>query len=177
MPLQGLHLLICQNIYITSKYPLWSKMDPKRQKNWSCRIQTKPTLSRSARRVDSDSIFFSENGLHMAKISRFEVFSKHAKKSKVKVNSPYYWRQQYDLHVEDDIKMMSACWHGITRGWHVSCRFGIFRGWCGKHVDYIEWHVAVRTMTWPSDSLLCGSTDDRLAMTWLTGGRLQWWRM
>jgi hypothetical protein len=57
-------------------------MDPKRTKIQSSQIQMKLAPSRSACHSDSDSIFFFENGLRMAKISRSEVFPKQAKKSK-----------------------------------------------------------------------------------------------
>jgi hypothetical protein len=33
--------------------------------------------------------------------------------------------------------------------------------------------VAFRTMTWLGDSLTCGSTDDRLVVSWPIGGRLR----
>jgi hypothetical protein len=58
------------------------QMDPKRPKIQSYWIQMKPTPLRSAYRADFDNIFFFENGLHMAKISRSEFFPKHANKSK-----------------------------------------------------------------------------------------------
>jgi hypothetical protein len=50
------------------------QMDPKRPKIQSSWIQMKPVPSCSARCDDFGSIFFFENGLHMRKISRSEVF-------------------------------------------------------------------------------------------------------
>jgi hypothetical protein len=39
-------------------------------------------------------------------------------------------------------------------------------------VDYMDVEVEDHTMTWPSDSPTCGSTDDRMADDVVIGGRL-----
>jgi hypothetical protein len=83
-------------------------MDPKRPKIQSSRIQTKPVPSCSARRVDSDSIFFFENGLCMRKISRSEVFPKHAKKSQSQSQQSVLLTSAVRQHdMEDDVIMTS----------------------------------------------------------------------
>jgi hypothetical protein len=51
---------------------------PKNQSSWNW---IKPTPLHRAHRVDSDHIFFFENGHHMQKLSHYDRFPKQVKKS------------------------------------------------------------------------------------------------
>jgi len=86
-------------------YTLWSKMDPRRPKFQCSRNWTKPAPSCRTRRVDSDNMFFFENGRRMEKLWRSEMFPKHAKNSKSKstvcivdVNSTSTWQGRWRQH-------------------------------------------------------------------------------
>ena len=63
-----------------TKRSLWGGMLQNGSITWLkiqiSRIQTKPAQSHISRRAHSDSIFFFENGVRMANISRSQVFPK-----------------------------------------------------------------------------------------------------